>query len=142
MHTQHLVSTSCYIYLCIYLLKGCVDDIDKTDEKQLKGGNQESGLYAQQLSVASSRYDIWYQAIFFNNILIVRICPKNTSHWFSVVTGAGPGVANVSSSAPTLSPPPVTLLSELTARVSHCRWETQGQPGILYYGINLDLVHY
>ena len=58
MHTQHLVSTSCYIYLSIYLLKVCVDDIDKTDEKQLKGGNQESGLYAQQLSVASSRYDL------------------------------------------------------------------------------------
>ena len=46
MHTQHLVSTSCYIYLSIYLLKVCVDDIDKTDEKQLKGGNQESGVYA------------------------------------------------------------------------------------------------
>ena len=58
MHTQHLVSTSCYIYLSIYLLNVCVDDTDKIDEKQLKGGNQESGLHAQHLSVASSRYDM------------------------------------------------------------------------------------
>ena len=46
------------IYVSTYLLKVCVDDTDKTDEKQLKGGNQESGLHAQQLSVASSRYDM------------------------------------------------------------------------------------
>ena len=128
------------IYVSTYLLKVCVDDTDKTAEKQLKGGNQESGLYAQQLSVASSRYDIWYQAIFFNNILIVRICPKNTSHCSVLWQMLG---LVLPMSAPQLPPchrhPSLSCLSSLLGSAI-AGGKLRGNPGILYYGINLDLV--